>query len=168
MTFPATLASTEMAQLYGNAGGAVQSLPAVTVLGGKQRLQRASIALASQASGAVIHIARLPIGAMLTGIVFMTDTSLGSATISVGDFNAAAIYAAAQTLTSTNSKVSAGLVTTMYKIITTGYDAVLGGPLGYALPGQGGANYEDLVMVVGTAALPSSGNLVVAIEYIID
>ena len=150
--------STQMAQLTGNAGGAVQSLPGVNTFGGRERTQIANIALATQASGSTIAVARLPLLAVITGIQMITDTSLGTATVALGDTNSAAIYAAAQTLTSTQTPTRVGLAATHGAPITTGYDC----QTGLSAP------YEDNILTVGTAALPASGNLVIIFEYCID
>ena len=152
--------STQMAALVGNAGGAVQSLPTVTQVGGRERVFVGNITLASQASGSTISVARLPLGAIITGIQVITDTSLGSATIALGDVHSgnSAIYAAAQTLTSTNTPTRIGTAATHGTPIATGYDCVSGAS----------SPYEDVIITTAVAALPSSGSLVVIIEYVID
>lgn len=148
-----------MAQLTGNTGGAVQSLPGVNVAGARERIFVGSIALASQAAGTVIGVARLPLNSVITGITYVTDTSLGSATIALGDANSAAQYAAAQTLTSTNTPTRIGLASTHGQPITAGYDCV---------SGAASKTYEDLVLTTAVASLPSSGNLAVIVEYALD
>jgi hypothetical protein len=155
----ATLFSTVMGLLTGNTGGAVQSLPAANVAGGRQRTFIATIALAAQASGSVIAVARLPLLAVITGITAITDTSLGSATIALGDTNTANLYAAAQTLTSTNTPTRIGAAATHGQPITTGYDCVSGAV---------SKAYEDVVLTTAAAALPASGNLTIIFEYTID
>jgi len=155
----ATTFSTQMALLTGNAGGAVQSLPSVTVAGARQRVFIANIALATQTSGSVIGVARLPVGAIISGITLLTDTSLGSATIALGDANSGALYVAAQTLTTTNTPTRVGLTATHGAPITTGYDC------------QTGASnyvYEDVLLTTASASLPASGNLTIIFEYAID
>jgi hypothetical protein len=148
-----------MALLTGNAGGAIQNLPAVNVCGARERIFVANIALAAQASGSVIGVARLPVQSVITGITVITDTSLGTATISLGDTNNATLYTAAQTLTSAQTPTRVGLAATHGAPITTGYDCTTG-KANYA--------YEDIVLTVGTAALPGSGNLLVILEYALD
>lgn len=164
----ATLFSTQMTQITGNAGGGIQSLPNVNVAGGKQRQFIANLTLAAQASGSVIAMARLPLLAVLTGITLITDTSLATATIAFGDANSAAIYAAAQTLTSLNTPTRIGLAATHGAPITTGYDAQSGAQVTPFAPGAGGAGYEDILMTTGVAALPGAGNFVAIFEYSID
>lgn len=158
---PATLFSTQMAALTGNTGGAVQSLPGVNVAGGRLRIFVANLALASQASGSVIGVARLPLLAVISGITYITDTSLSTATIKLGDAGNgnSAIYAAAQTLTGTNTPTKVGLAATLGVPIAAGFDCV---------SGLAAASYEDVILTVGVAALPSSGNLTIIFEYAID
>lgn len=149
-----------LTQLVSNAGGAVESLPSITQNGGRERVAGGTLALASQASGSVIGVARIPLYAMITGITLITDTSLGTATIALGDVNTANAYMSAQTLTSTNTPVRVGNATAHMAPITTGYDCTTGA----ASKGE----YEDITLTTATAALPSSGNLTVIIEYVID
>lgn len=158
---PTTAYTPVMAQLTGNTNGALQNLPAVTVAGARDRVFVGQIALAAQAAGTVIGIARLPIGAIITDIRAVTDTSLGTATIEIGDAGNAnsAKYAAAQTLTAVGAPVLLGNPATMGVPITAGFD----GPSG--LPSQ---SYEDVTLTVGTAALPGAGNLTVIVKYAID
>ncbi len=149
-----------MAQLTGNTGGQLQILPPVTQAGGRQRTFVAQVPLAAQAIGAVIGIARLPVQAAIVDITVMTDTSLGTATLSVGDAGTgnAAIYSAAFTLTATHTVTKVGHVGTMGVPIVTGYDSVSGAAAGH----------EDITLTVGTAALPASGNLRASGDYSID
>ena len=160
----ATLFSTQMAQITGNTGGAIQSLPPVTTVGGRERVFIANVGLAAQASGAVIGVARFPLGAIITGITLLTDTSLGTSTIALGDTNSAALYAAATTLTNVNTPTRIGLAATHGAPITTGYDCISG--LATAAPK--GGQYEDVVLTVAVAALPALGNLAIIFEYSID
>lgn len=169
----ATLFGTEMTQLTGNSGGGVQALPSVTSVGGRQRQFIARLALATQTNGVTIGMARIPLFASLLGIWLMTDTSLGSSTISFGDANTAALYAAAQTFTTTNAlTIATGRAAATFGVpITSGYDSVTGNLVTANMPqtpGQGGGLYEDITMVVGVANLPASGNLTVVFDYVID
>ena len=156
--------STQMAQLTGNAGGAVQSLPNVSVNGARERVAVGNLTLASQASGSVIGMVRLPLFAVITGITLITDTSLGSATIALGDTNSSAAYMAAQTLTTTNTPQRVGLAATHGAPIATGYDCTTGA----STAAPGGGQYEDIVLTTAVASLPASGNFVVIVEYTLD
>jgi hypothetical protein len=156
-----------MFSFWRNFGGNVQVLPPVNQVGGRKRAVVANIALAAQAAGSQIMIARLPLFAAVTAINVITDTSLGSATLQIGDSNTANLYAAAATYTSVNSPYDVGLAATLGAPITTGYD-VQAGLDNYANPGPGGAEYEDVILTTAAAALPASGNLVVILEYMLD
>ncbi|HEV2189674.1 MAG TPA: hypothetical protein VGR70_20865 [Stellaceae bacterium] len=167
----ATLFSTEMAQLTANAGGATQVLPQSVVAGGRQRTFVANLALAAQASGTTFGMARIPLYAAIVGITIITDTSLGTTTIALGDANTANLYLAAQTFTSVNTPTKVGNALTHGQPITSGYDSVTGNLVTPFMPqtaGQGGFNYEDITMVTAVAALPATGNLVILFEYSID
>jgi hypothetical protein len=155
----ATLFSPVMSSLTGNTGGAVQSLPAVNLAGARERIFVGTLVLAAQASGSVVGVARIPLQSVVTGITVITDTSLGSATIALGDTNNGALYMAAQTLTNTNTPTRVGLAATHGAPITTGYDCV---------SGLSTKSYEDIVLTTGAASLPASGNLAVIIEYALD
>ena len=155
----ATVFSSQMTSLTGNAGGGSQALPNVTAVSGRVRVFHADIVLASQVAGTTIGIARLPLGAMITDIQVITDTSLGTTTISVGDSNSAAIYAAAATYTTINVPVYVGLAATLGVPIASGYDC---------LTGVASKSYEDLVVVTAVATAPASGNLRLNIKYVMD
>lgn len=166
---PATAWSDTMLQLVGNTGGAVQALPNSNVVGGKCRKFISRITLASQASGLVIGVARIPLPASIVSIMLHTSVSLGSTTIALG--NAAngnsAIYLAAQTFT-VLTPTFVGLVATMGIPITTGIDGISGLPVTPYAPGQGGAVYEDINLTTGAATAPASGTLCITFEYMID
>lgn len=158
----ATAFTPVMTQLTGNTGGALQALPNVTLNGGRQRTSVGVLTLASQASGTTIGMVRIPVspgGTVLVGMTLVTDTSLGSATISLGNSNTAAQYMAAQTFTSTNTPTRVGKAVVHGVGITSGYDCVTG---------LASAVYEDIVLVTATASLPSSGTLALLVEYVID
>ncbi len=158
---PATAFTPVMAQLTGNQGGNVQSLPGVNLAGGKERTFVGTITLASQAAATVFGIARLPLQAVITGITVITSVSLGSATIELGDAGNgnAAIYAAAQTLTSANTPTKVGAAATHGQPITAGYDCQTG---------ASSPDHEDIILTTAAAALPASGTLTTIIEFAID
>lgn len=158
----ATAFTPVMTQLTGNTGGALQALPNVTLNGARQRTAIGVLTLASQASGTTIGMCRIPVspgGTMLIGLRLITDTSLGSTTISLGNSNSAALYMAAQTFTSTNTPTAVGKTSAFSAAITSGYDC---------LSGLASTVYEDIVLVTSTATAPSSGTLVLQVEYAID
>lgn len=167
---PATLYSDLMTNLTGNSGGAVQTLNKNTLFGGRVRKQTATLTLASQASGSVFGMFRIPLGSVISSISVITDTSLGSTTIKFGDAHNgnSAIYGAAATLTATDTKTRMGPPTAKTGVeITTGYDSqgTLVNPTMPQTPGQGGFNYEDIIMTTGAATAPASGTLRAEIEY---
>ena len=160
--------STQMAGLVANAGGAIQSIPPVTVNGGRKRSIVATVPLAAAAIGTTIMIARLPLFCTVTGFTVLNSVSLGSSTIEIGDANTPALFAAAATYTAVDTPTEVGLTSALGTIITTGYDATSGNQVTYASPGEGGGLYEDVILTVGAAALPGAGQMVVLVEYVID
>lgn len=155
----ATVYFPEMTLLTGNTGGAVQALPTVTKVGGRERVFASSLTMAAQASGTTFGVARLPLGAIITGWTLITDTSLGSATISFGDANNTTLYKPAATFTTTDTPTRVGLTSSHGQPIATGYDCVSGAV---------SKSYEDITMTVAAAALPGTGVLTVIIEYVMD
>lgn len=159
MATPATAFFPVMTLLTGNISGNVESLPAVNVNGGRERVVGGTLTLASQASGTTIGVARLPMGAVITGLTLITSVSLGTATVSLGDVNSAALYAAAATYTSTNTPTRIGNAVSHMAPITSGWDSYTG---------LASMSYEDVTITTGVAALPASGSLTIVIEYMID
>ena len=167
----ATAFSVELAMLVNNQGGAIETLPPAGTVTGRRRTNIATVNLAAQASGTVIGLSRLPLYCWLLAITLVGDTSLGTATVALGDTNAAALYLAAQTFTAVNTPTNVGNAATLGAQIVIGYDSVTGNKVTPFMPqqvGQGGANYEDVVMTVGAAALPAAGVLKLFFEYAID
>lgn len=167
---PATAFAEMMTKLTGNTGGVVQDLPPVLRVGGKRRILAERLTLAAQVSGTVIGVARIPLPFVLTGITLLTDTSLGSTTIALGNAGNgnSAIYAAAATLTATNTPTGVGKVATTGIQINSGFDCVSGLATGAAAPGNGGAGYEDIILTTGAATAPGSGTLLLLFQYVID
>lgn len=163
---PATLYGAQMTLLTGNTGGALQQLIA-SYLNGKENAFIENIVLASQASGAVIGVARIPVPFTPVGFTMITDTSLGSATVSLGNAGSgnAAIYKAAATFTSTDTPTSYGKTASYGVPVLTGIDSQGTSTSTGGLNGGGG--YEDICLTVGTAALPSSGNLTVITRFLL-
>lgn len=121
----------------GNAEGAVQ--------GGRIRRFRATVELASQANGDTVTLAKVPAGYAFSYGVITTSATLGSATVAVGVDGTAAKYKAAATFTNTDTPTLFGKAT-----------AIADDPL---------TDGEDVLLTVGTAALPGSGTLVVDLFY---
>lgn len=150
----ATVFSDIMTSLTGNSGGGVQVLPPSYLVYGKRRTLTALITLAAQVAGTVIAVARLPLPSVITDITLLTDTSLGSSTIALGDANSANFLSAAATFTATDTPTWKGKA------------AVLGQELALATDYLGNiGKYEDLILTIATAALPASGNFTVMTFY---
>lgn len=167
---PATAYGTQMTKLIGNANGAIQQLLSTLVSHGRERCFIEDVPLASQVSGTVIAVARLPCPFTMVGISLLTDTSLGSTTIALGnaaDSNSA-IYKAAGTFTSINTPTSVGLIGTLGVPVYSGIDALTGLPTTYVRGGNGGGGYEDIILTTGAATAPASGTLRLFFRYMVD
>lgn len=112
------------------------------VHGGKLRRFRADINLASQASGDVGTLLTLPRGYRFAYGVLNTDTSLGTATISIGVSGTAAKFRAAAVFTATDTPTLFGK---------------------QAPTEEAEGSEQEILLTVGTAALPAAGNLTVDI-----
>ena len=137
-----------MATHYSNELAGINSVPAVKAsafygYGAGIKRYRATIPLAAQASGDTIVLAELPQGESFAGIHLVTDTSLGTATLEIGDATTANLYSAAATFTAVNAPALLGTAA-----------ASLAAPY---------ASTEQVIATIGTAALPASGNLVIDI-----
>ena len=126
-----------------NAGGT----PDPGLVHGTVRCVVERITLASQASGDTITLPSLPKGAKPLYGVLCTSASLGSATLAIGTAASAGKYRAAAVFTATDTPTLFGVAT----VLNTGLSAA-----------------ETLLATVGTAALPSSGTLDVAMFYTMD
>lgn len=110
------------------------------VVGGRLRRYRATITMASQASGDTVVLTKLPAGSVFAFGVVNASATLGSATIAVGNSTTAGKYKAAATFTAA--------APTMFGLYSAADDSAL-------------TAEEEVIMTIGTAALPSSGTLVV-------
>lgn len=115
------------------------------VVGGRMRRFRASITLASQASGDTIVLANVPAGHSFAYGVLTASATLGSATVAIGNDTTAGKYRAAAAFTSANTPTNFGLAS--------------------AVAGDASTAEEEVILTVGTAALPSSGTLVVDLYF---
>lgn len=116
--------------------------PAAGTYGARQKVFRATITFASQASGSTIVLANAPTGHTFSHGLITVSATTGSATIAVGTAASAAKYAAAAAYTTADvpalfgkaAAISAGAYTAEEQIIaTTG---------GAALPSSGTAIIE--------------------------
>lgn len=133
-----------MAVSYGTQMSKLQASPPseidVTYAGGRVRAFVETVTFSSQAIGDVIHVGRVPDGALVLGYVINTDTSTGTSTLTVigGPGAAAAAY------TSTNVPQLVGLAPAKVSGVT------------------------DITLTVGTAALPATGLLTIMTLYTLD
>lgn len=141
-----------MPQTYSTELTGIASLPvikpAATAYNARIKRFRASIVLASQTLGAgnEIILAKVPAGYTFAYGVLTSDTSLGSAAVSVGISGTVAKYKASAVFTATDTPTLFG---------TTAQ-------VGNATPL---AAEETVFLQVLTANLPASGNLVVDLYY---
>lgn len=106
---------------------------------------RASITLASQASGDTIVLANVPAGYIFNGGEIVTDTSLGTATVSIGTSGSAASMKAAAVFTSTDTPTMFGKASAIAETAPAA---------------------RQVILTVGTASLPASGQLVITLYFI--
>ena len=132
--------ATEVAGLnttpISNSNGAVQ--------GGRLRRFRATITLASQADGDTVVLAQVPAGYAFAYGILNASATLGSSTIAVGIAGTAAKYRAAATFTAA--------APTLFGVSTAVDDAPL-------------SAQETVILTNTTAALPSSGTLIVDLYF---
>ena len=132
--------ATEVAGLnttpISNSNGAVQ--------GGRIRRFRATITLASQADGDTVVLAQIPAGYAFAYGILNASATLGSSTIAIGVAGTAAKYRAAAVFTAA--------APTLFGVSTAVDDA----PLSAA---------ETVILTNTTAALPSSGTLIVDLYF---
>lgn len=168
----ATIFTDQMTNLTGNVGGAVQTLDNVNKVGYKERGFVSLLTLASQASGSVIAVARIPVPFVFLGITLVSSVSLGSSTLvfgSPGNFSGSQnFYGISSTLTTASLPQGIAAAATFGQEIDTGYDSTTGLATTYGQSSGFGGQYEDIVMTVGAASLPSSGSLYIAVKYAID
>lgn len=139
-----------MAQTYQSLLSGIDSLPVVkpsAIDGYEARLRRfrATITLASQASGDTIVLADIPAGFLFAGGELTASVSLGTATVAVGNSTTAGKYRAAAVFTATDTPTNFGVTA--------------------ALAGSASTANERVILTVGTAALPASGTLVVDLFF---
>lgn len=116
--------------------------------GGQLRVLSDVVTYASQASGDIIVVGggKLPVGAKVLYGALTTSTSTSTATLSVGISGTATKYKTAAAVTTTDVPQLFGVVSGKSAVLTA---------------------EEQIILTVGTAALPASGTLLVEIFYTI-
>lgn len=138
-----------MAQTYSTELQPTQNTPAdrTSALAGydaRIRRFRATIALASQASGDTIVLANVPSNYVFAGGELTSTVSLGSSTVSIGTAASAASLKAAATFTATDTPTPFGKAAAMAETAPAA---------------------RQILLTIGAAALPASGTLVVDLYF---
>lgn len=118
--------------------------PSGAVVGGRLRRFRATITLASQADGDTVVLAKVPAGHTFAYGVINASATLGSSTVAIGIAGTAGKYRAAAAFTAA--------APTLF--------GVAAAEAGAALTAE-----EVVILTNTTAALPSSGTLVVDLYF---
>jgi len=139
-----------MAQTYSTELAPTQTTPAgipsaFSGYGARLDRYRASITLASQASGDTVALANVPAGAIFAYGVITAGVSLGTSTVAVGTATTAGKYRAAAVFTAVDTPTFFGAAA-----------QVAQSPL---------SAQEQVILTVSTAALPASGQLVVDLYF---
>lgn len=135
--------------------GATKSTPAPGFVHGSVRNISEQVTYASQASGDIIVVGMIPKGAIFLYATLETDTTTSTATIALSSITLNAAL-------TTASVASAGKYAAAAAYTTADAPSVLGKT---AAAGVALAADELIGAVVGTAALPSSGNLKINLFY---
>lgn len=139
-----------MAQTYSTELAGAGSLPVIkaSALQGyaaRPKRFRASVTLAAQAIGDTVVLAQVPPGLVFAGGCIVSDTSLATATVAVGNAGNPAKYKAAAALTVVDAPALFGKAS--------------------AFAGAASTASEDVLLTVSTAALPAAGQLVVDLYF---
>lgn len=113
--------------------------------GGRLRRYRTTIVLAGQAAGSTVALGTIPAGDVFAYGVLTSSVSLGTATVAVGVTGAAGQYRTAATFTAANAPTLFGNAA--------------------AVDDEPPATSVDAALTTATAALPSSGTLVVDLYF---
>ena len=128
------------------AANAATDLIPMADLGGKVRVAQAVFNCSSDASATYTAPIRLPVGArVICGFINASATMGASATIAIGISGSTGKYRAAATYTSADTFTLLGLNAALATALTA---------------------EEQILMTVGTAALPSSGRLIIGFLYV--
>jgi|SRR5882672_10311645 len=141
------------------ADGGAASPPPANLTQGQRRCFCEAVNLTGQAVGDRIGVARLPVNAVFLGIEITTPVDLGAATLAFGDYANDGWFAAAAPVGAIDTPVRRGNAAVMGVPIVIGYDSD---------DGSTDKGYEDIVMVVGGAALPDGNNIKIVTEYAVD
>jgi hypothetical protein len=138
-----------MAETYASEISGQSTIPTTManggVVGGRLRRFRATITLASQASGDTVVLAKIPAGhAFAYGVINASATLGGTATVAIGTAASAGKYRAAAIFTAA--------APTLFGASTAVDDSAL-------------TAEETVIMTVGAAALPSSGTAIVDLYF---
>jgi hypothetical protein len=138
-----------MAETYASEISGQSTIPTTManggVVGGRLRRFRATITLASQASGDTVVLAKIPAGhAFAYGVINASATLGGTATVAIGTAASAGKYRAAAIFTAA--------APTLFGVSTAVDDSAL-------------TEEETVIMTVGAAALPSSGTAIVDLYF---
>lgn len=143
----ATYLSTELGGSANQTSAPVGYKPRATVYGGRVKRLRASFTLASQATTDVLQFGTLPTGATFAYGVIASTVSLGTSTLAVGISGTTGKYRTAATFTATDTPT------------------LFGNAAQVAASDAGLAAEEVVIGTIATAALPSSGTLIVDLYY---
>lgn len=137
-----------MAQTYASEVAGLGTTPTTNsngaVQGGRVRRFRATITLASQADGDTVVLAQVPAGYAFAYGILNASATLGTSTIAIGVAGTAAKYRAAAVFTAA--------APTLFGVSTAVDDAPL-------------TAQEVVILTNTTAALPSSGTLIVDLYF---
>jgi len=140
------MANTYATELAGQTSTPVDKLLSSTQ-GATERVFRATITMASQASGDTITLARVPKGYRFSrGVITASATMGAAATIAIGTAASSAKYRAAAVFTAVDTPTMFGK--------TTGIDAA-------KLTAE-----ETVIATIAAASLPASGTVVIELVYI--
>ena len=143
----ATYLSNELGGSANQTSAPVGYKPRASVYGGRLKRLRATVTLASQATTDTLQLGNLPAGAVFAYGVLNSSVSLGSSTLAIGISGTTGKYRAAATFTSTDTPTPFG-------------------PAVEAAASDAGLSAEQTVIgTIASAALPSSGTLVVDLYY---
>jgi hypothetical protein len=143
----ATYLSTELGGSANQTAAPVGYKPRASVYGARLKRLRATVTLASQATTDLLQLGNLPAGAVFAYGMLNSSASLGSSTLAIGISGATGKYRAAATFTSTDTPTPFGLA-----VEAAASDAGL-------------STEQTVIGTIASAALPSSGTLVIDLFY---